>query len=321
MRRNATRKIFMLILLFFSCFMCIYITSIGRINTNKVYSKNIHTITNTEDLLAFAHSVNNGYSYKDSYILQTSDIDLEGIEWETIGSFDSEYSFMGTYNGDGHIIKNISVNKGGNNSFFGKLGGTVMNLGVESGKIMGACVGGITSHSSDSNAIIINCYNRATVQGTRAGGIADNFDGTIANCLSECDLQGNSLGGIVSYDAKAIINSISIEEIGRSIISHEGIEYIDKNNIDYLDIIEKLNGNIYYSANVAGIDYHELNFWELLEEENKIVLSKDKASIEINYIDNYIKASLSSWFPFLLIIVSICFMVVIIHNSYKRETI
>lgn len=95
------------------------VIGLERVNANNEFKQkkgtkeNPYLINNVDDLLSFAQSVNKGYSYKDEFVLQTNDIDLEGVEWETIGPYDSEYSFMGTYNGDGHLIKNLSVNVGG----------------------------------------------------------------------------------------------------------------------------------------------------------------------------------------------------------------
>lgn len=278
---------------------------------------NPYTISNVEELLDFANSVNNGNSYEGEFILQTNDINLEGVEWETIGAFGSENSFKGIYDGDGHIISNLYVTTDGNNAFFGQLGGTVMNLGIVSGYIEGTCVGSFTSHASDLNATIINCYNGATVYGARAGGIADNFNGTIANCLTECELLGDSVGGIVSYDAKALINNISIEEAGKSTVFRNGVEYVNK-GVDYAEIVERMNKNIYYCAYVSGIDYHDLNLWKL-DKENKIIFSADKASFEMEYKGSYMKIIFLKYLPYLLIISTVCLIVMLVKNSsYKR---
>lgn len=315
MRDNKIHRKIIMILVIVVCFICVDKAYADNLLQEDGTKENPYTINSAEDLLKFANSVNSGKSYEGKFLIQTCDIDLKGIEWKTIGSFDSECSFMGNYNGDGHLIKNLSVDIGGNNSFFGKLGGIVMNLGIDSGSIIGACVGGITSHSSNPNAVIINCYNRAMVRGERAGGIADNFNGTISNCWSECDLQGNSIGGIISYDAKSIINSISIENLGRSEVFHDGVEYVDKSNVNYSDVIEKLNSNIYYSAKLAGIDYHDLNFWELSKDGKQIVFSNDKACIRVRYLNNFLKTVVGSYFPIFIIISSFCLIVKVIQRT------
>ncbi len=173
-------------------------------------------ISSVSDLCKFRNLVNQGVDFKDKYFLQTCDLDLSEIggAWTPIGNWETESFFYGTYNGGGHVIKNLLIS-GGNSGFFSCLGGKVLNLGIESGSIEGGCVGSITSHSVGS-AMIINCYNKASVTGFRAGGIADNFSGgEIIDCWSIGTLttnaadNGGSVGGLVGYDAECVIYSYS----------------------------------------------------------------------------------------------------------------
>lgn len=311
------------ILLYFSAVILIMI--IGYLGSvSNIFAENTtqqdgteskpYIINSVDALVDFANSVNSGNSYKGQFVLQTCDIDLGGIEWIPIGLFDSENFFLGTYDGNGHVIKNLNVNIGGNNSFFGKLGGTVMNLGIDSGNINGACVGGITSHSSNVNASIINCYNKATVQGARAGGIADNFNGSIANCWTDCALfadSKDSIGGIISYDASAVVNCVSIESSGRSSVKPQGVECVDKQTVDCFEIVIELNKNLYYSANAMGIDYRDLNFWKVSVNGKSIIFSEEKAKFKWEYKDGFMKAYLGELFPYLLIIASLGMIIIV----------
>ena len=47
--------------------------------------------------------------YKDTYFKLTADIDLDEKEWQPIGR--SGARFSGKFDGDGHVIKNVSINK------------------------------------------------------------------------------------------------------------------------------------------------------------------------------------------------------------------
>lgn len=136
-----------------------------------------YQICSVEDLVNFRDLVNSGEDFKGKYIEQIENIDLSSIKnWIPIGIYGNDSYFNGTYNGTGHKIFNLNISSNENVGLFGLLGGTVINLVIESGMIKGACVGSIASHSaSGSNAYIINCYNKASLNGTRAGGIADNF--------------------------------------------------------------------------------------------------------------------------------------------------
>ncbi len=121
-------------------------------------------------------------------------------------------SIRGVYDGAGHTISNLNCNGNelshGNVGLFGKLGGTVCNLGIESGKVEGAYIGSIASHSADESAQIINCYSKMDLRASgRCGGIADNFGkGKIVGCVfaGTLDSEG-SAGGIVSYTAGNIL--------------------------------------------------------------------------------------------------------------------
>ncbi len=66
------------------------------------------TINNLDQLIVFAHSVNNGNTYKGKTVTLAADIDLCGIEWTPIGN--STTKFGGTFNGQGHTISNLYVN-------------------------------------------------------------------------------------------------------------------------------------------------------------------------------------------------------------------
>lgn len=279
-------------------------------------------ISSPSELLEFANAVNNGNSYENQYVLQTCDIDLSGIDWPTIGLFDSDCFFNGTYDGGGHTISNLSVTVGGNNSFFGQLGGTVMNLGIESGFISGTCVGSITSHASRSTAVIINCYNKATVEGARAGGIADNFNGTISNCWSSCDLISDSIdsiGGIVSYGASSLANCISFEPSGRSGVTPSGVQFTDTAKADLSKIVTALNQSLYDSASLSGIDYHDLYFWSVSADGQSIEYSSEKAHFVLSYASAFFKAKASVFIPYILIFFGLSVLSIILLKAHPKE--
>ncbi|MDO5111448.1 MAG: hypothetical protein Q4E65_03985 [Clostridia bacterium] len=156
----------------------------------------IHT---PADLLSLSHAVNMGLAFRDTHLRQEADIDLSGTEWQPIGSLAENCYFFGTYDGGGHTIRNINCTDDDSCGFFGMLGGTVMNLGIESGSLSGSnYCGGIAGISGDANARILNCYSHASVSGNMAGGIAGMFAGRIANCYSTAIPQGHTTGGIVA---------------------------------------------------------------------------------------------------------------------------
>lgn len=176
-----------------------------------------YLISSVEDFQHFRDLVNEGESFVYKYFKQTEDIDLISVEnWLPIGVYGTDKYFYGYYDGDGHTLSNFKctrpedfgVGVDFNAGLFGVLCGEVRNLGIESGSIDGFCVGSIASHGI-ADAAIINCYNKAAVNGYRAGGIADNFRGTILFCFNLGQVSGTESAGIVSYDAKEIYGCYS----------------------------------------------------------------------------------------------------------------
>lgn len=174
-----------------------------------------YLIATPQDLAQFRDEVNSGISFSGKYVRQTADIDLNAYDnWEPIGLPGTKALFDGVYDGSGYTVSNLKMAEQGNSGLFGTLSGVVMNLGIESGEIQkGNCGGAIASHSGADSALIINCYNKATVHNYgRAGGIADNFNGEVANCVNTGSLSASGTAGIISYTAPLVVNSVSASE-------------------------------------------------------------------------------------------------------------
>lgn len=169
-------------------------------------------IQNAEELIEFAEQVNTGHGFSGVYFQQVNDIDLGQYDnWIPIGTYDCGYAFCGIYDGAGHTISNLNCDGNklphGNVGLFGRLGGVVCNLGIESGRLEGAYIGSIASHSTGESAQIINCYSKADLKASgRCGGIADNFGmGKLIGCVFSGTLTtAGEAGGIVSYTAESI---------------------------------------------------------------------------------------------------------------------
>ena len=192
------------------------------------------TLTNTISTAVFATR----------YYKLTNDINMTAVAYTPISratsmSAPSGAAFTGTFDGDGHIISNISFGNlatyGNTYGIIGYLGegGTVKNLGVEnitvnSGASNRVCIGGIVG-SMGNQAAIQNCYVRGmTVTSTvvghddkgnltdfpYVGGIAGRTlgqSGTITSCytkdlsynLAENRYSGGILGSCGSADYSA----------------------------------------------------------------------------------------------------------------------
>ena len=69
------------------------------------------TIASAEELAMFAKQVNSGTSYSGYTVKLVADIDLSGKTWTPIGK--SGKTFNGIFDGEGHTIKNLMINKPG----------------------------------------------------------------------------------------------------------------------------------------------------------------------------------------------------------------
>lgn len=155
-----------------------------------------YLIKNGEDLSMFSNFLNSG-EYAGAYFKLTSDIDMTGEKYTTVASF------TGTFDGDGHVIRNLTINNSGttNVGLVGMLdGGSIKNLGIVDSNITGGdkvgAFAGRTMH-----ATIYNCYGKnITVSGGNdVGGLVGMCNNSvIENCYTTGTITGSgiSIGGL-----------------------------------------------------------------------------------------------------------------------------
>ena len=179
---------------------------VGSMNTDENGNFIIKTYDDLCQMADLVNMANEKYT-KGSYIL-ANDIDCSGKEWTApIGTTalyyiadpdeDGDWGFEGTFNGNGHIIKNLSVKgsseKDASFGLFGTVSGTIINLGIENFTYKGAGkdsrVGAVAGQILKGGKIV-DCYlvngniNTMTLRRSGVvGGIAgSNYSGTIENC-------------------------------------------------------------------------------------------------------------------------------------------
>ncbi len=127
-------------------------------------------------------------------------------------------NFTGSYDGQGHTISNLAINRNQNFvGFFGFISGaTIKNLGVVDINIdatgaNGAMYSASLVGSSYGNSTVENCYGSGAVSGKdQVGGIQGAINhSSIFNCYSRCSVSGtNSAGGFIcdaiAYDGETI---------------------------------------------------------------------------------------------------------------------
>ncbi|MBI9015819.1 MAG: PASTA domain-containing protein [Phycisphaerae bacterium] len=140
----------------------------------------------------------------DKHFILTADIDLAGYTFDeaVIRSFD------GVFDGNGHIINNLTIDTAdADNDYlglFGQISGTatiIKNLGMTNVVILGGTdsdyLGGICG--TNNSGSIINCYVYGSIFGDNfMGGICGyNYYGSVINSYAKVDVAGyNNLGGL-----------------------------------------------------------------------------------------------------------------------------
>jgi hypothetical protein len=149
----------------------------------------------------------------DKHFIQTADIDFpDDINtWNSGAGFmgigDGGYQFTGSYDGGGHKITGLFINRPQyffNIGFFGMtIGATIKNLGLEDVDISGSSyVGGVVGKAN--NSTISQVYSTGTVNGSGnyVGGLAGYSEGcTISDSYSGASIQGTGsfFGGLIGH--------------------------------------------------------------------------------------------------------------------------
>ena len=161
-----------------------------------------------EDLMIFAHAVNNGdlSGRADLTVRLTTDLDLTGFRWVPIGFGEAE--FAGLFDGCGHAVRGLTIRKmgPGNYGLFGAVSGTVQNV-TAAGTIQNlagdphSALGGIVGELS--GGVVRNCAAEFTVDGGGeplglfAGGVAGAAEkGLMQNCRAAVRMENIRAGGL-----------------------------------------------------------------------------------------------------------------------------
>jgi ankyrin repeat protein len=244
--------------------------------------ENPYKIDSAESLARLAYVVNEGFEDSDGvkftekhYVL-TSNIDLKGKEWPSIGgrsyfreSVTTKY-FMGHFSGDGHKISNLEVTSG----YYGKgLFGTVSGKDDEfsviekldmdnlSVNVSGGSTGGLIGHMRSTDVIDCSVNGRVKQRGgiwVGVGGLVGyNRGGTVANCVASVDVTVNnenvsngdaSVGGLLGRNKGRVSNCTSIGDVYGS-AGGDMFDYCRVGGlVGYEGIIEDSNA----SGNVSG---------------------------------------------------------------------
>ncbi len=174
-------------------------------------------IGNAQTLAKLAELVNSGRTCEGKTIILTEDIDLsayqEGEGWTPIGRYNlGNGRFQGTFNGNGHKITGLYINRPDSDKqgLFGEgsVSSIIKNVALEDVNVTGQdWTGGLVG---SFNGIVSNCYVTGQVNGCNStGGLAGSSGKGVTNCYADVNVTGNDkTGGLVGRAQQgAITNS------------------------------------------------------------------------------------------------------------------
>jgi Ni,Fe-hydrogenase III small subunit len=170
--------------------------------------------------VATAEHLNEVRNHRADYFLQIADIDLSDAgEFIPIAA-SRESNFLGTYDGGGHVVSNLTVRLGGSNNgqaLFGFLGdtGVIRNLGVVNADVIGgsntaALVG------RNEGGLVRNCWSTGTVRSeagahVNTGGLVGfMLNGALvenSHSIVDVSTTGRRAGGLVGTNDGATISN------------------------------------------------------------------------------------------------------------------
>ena len=239
-----------------------------------------YIISSADGLDLLATLVNNGRDFSNKFLKLGADIeydptalDANGENYTPIGN--SSHLFRGTFDGDGHTISGIRINKRGTDNIdheqglFGKIiNGTVKNVTLSNTVITGFYyVGGIAGTIAGST--VENCHVTNTVvvlaghDGAYSlGGIvgycevSGGYWNGISNCtsavtlgmadgVSDCSRVGGIVGFLYGYLSNCLVKGATIPDLHRSYDESGAI-------IGYYVAVCPINHNYYTGVTIGG---------------------------------------------------------------------
>ena len=158
-----------------------------------------YQINSVDSLLTFAANVNDGSQggYAGVYFKLTNDLDLAGVAWTPIGNMDDLAThstlFLGSFDGDTHIISNLNYVSDDYNcgaGLFGVSCGEVKNLTMENATITvnestSLAIGGVVGYNMGS-VDNVTLKGDSTITGNNCvGGIVGGNNSSVTNCTVE----------------------------------------------------------------------------------------------------------------------------------------
>ena len=249
-----------------------------------------YKITDAAGLTKLSTLVNGGTNLLGVTVYLANDVDMKDVaDFKPIGysygiaanvfedpnpnsDADAVCAFAGTFDGQGHTIKNLTVSIANiANADLGLFGlvtsATIKNLIIDStcsftGNVSDNRVGAVVGRAN--SVTLTNVLNKAAVKGAFAGGMLGDARGTVAitNCTNEGTVDSaNCAGGIVGFEGTNAIHTRNRNKGTVSITANAAALYVGVGGItgrqnagaesSYIECVN--NGEIVGKGNVGGL--------------------------------------------------------------------
>ncbi len=231
---------------------------------------NPYTITTADELIEFSNKVNSGWNFADKYISLANDIDLKNKTWIPIGNYDKGYAFSGFFNGNGHKILNLKIDKSQRLKYaalFEYMNGFIYNLDLIDGNIYGNVSSSFAAISASGTGLIANCYSNSKLNGNYCGLLAGRFGGMIECCYFDGFIDYSESYAVAFDNGNLKINNCYFNEKSINMDKINGISLIPANNFviddDYvsskkfeIEINEKLKNSSISNLKLLAFAYN-----------------------------------------------------------------
>ena len=179
----------------------------------KVEGVDVVIVETADALTNLAEMINNGTDFfEGKTITLYADIDLKDVEWTPIGSATAEHGFMGNFDGNGYVIKNLNMTNV-----------TPDSDGYSYAGFFGVTEGEAGKENYIKNLVIEN-VNIETTGAIAAAAIAYPYYTTLENITVKGDINikgGDYTSGVLAYTRRCV-NAKNIEIVANEGSSIEG---------------------------------------------------------------------------------------------------
>ncbi len=230
-------------------------------------------IETAEELAGFANAVNSGNNYKGKTVKLIKNLDLKNIAWEPIGN--STNKFQGVFDGDGHTICNLNVEKTGIN-YVGLFGYTTEGE-VKNVKVFNATIKGRLGVGVVSGCPYTTKYTNITVEGL-------------------VKVEGMSyVGGVLGRNAYANLTNITVNVTDSSYVKAHSIEKVEGVDVAYRTYAGGVVGfmgegghevnNVHSNIDVLGSTLDVGGIAGIAHYENKFINCSSSGDVKIYSAD------------------------------------